>query len=117
MIHETLCSFGCDRKGNVAIILALSRPGRLLDRHGAGLFQRHRKTVAAQRRYRRRRARRSDAINDDAVERGSASAATNIFNAEASAMSGVSNTNPTVTITSSNGGLTGRRLSATAPRR
>ena len=24
MIHETLRSFGCDRKGNVAIILALS---------------------------------------------------------------------------------------------
>ena len=73
MIHETLCSFGCDRKGNVAIIFALSLvPAVFLIGMALDFSSAIAKTVAAQRRYRRCRARRSDAINDDAVERGSA---------------------------------------------
>ena len=107
MIHETLCSFGCDRKGNVAIILALSLVpaafliGMALD-YSSAIQKRSQLNAATD-------AAALAAVTPSMMTQSNAAAqtaATNIFNAEASAMSGVSNTNPTVTITSSNGGLT-----------
>ena len=107
MIHETLCSFGCDRKGNVAIILALCLVpavfliGMALD-YSSAIQRRSQLNAATD-------AAALAAVTPSMMTQSNAAAqtaATNIFNAEASAMSGVSNTNPTVTITSSNGGLT-----------
>jgi Flp pilus assembly protein TadG len=107
MIHETLCSFGCDRKGNVAIILALSLVpavfliGMALD-YSSAIERRSQLNAATD-------AAALAAVTPSMMMQSNAAAqtaATNIFNAEASAISGVSNTNPTVTITSSNGGLT-----------
>ncbi len=107
MIHETLRSFGCDRKGNVAIILALSLVpavfliGMALD-YSSAIQRRSQLNAAAD-------AAALAAVTPSMMTQSDAAAqtaATNIFNAEASAMNGVSNTSPTVTITSSNGGLT-----------
>ena len=107
MIYETLRSFGCDRKGNAAIILALSLVpavfliGMALD-YSSAIQRRSQLNAAAD-------AAALAAVTPSMMTQSDAAAqtaATNIFNAEASAMNGVSNTSPTVTITSSNGGLT-----------
>ncbi|MGP0082288.1 MAG: TadE/TadG family type IV pilus assembly protein, partial [Steroidobacteraceae bacterium] len=107
MIPETLRSYGRDRKGNVAIIFALSLIpavfliGMALDFTSA-MHRRSQLDAAAD-------AGALAAVTPSMMMQSDAAAltaATNIFNAEASAMSGVSNTTPTVTITPSNGGLT-----------
>ena len=107
MIPETLRSYGRDRKGNVAIIFALSLipavflVGMALDFSSA--MQRRSQLDAAADAGALAAVTPSMMMQSDAA---ALTAATNIFNAEASAMSGVSNTTPTVTITPSNGGLT-----------
>ncbi len=107
MIPETLRSYGRDRKGNVAIIFALSLIpavfliGMALDFSSA--MQRRSQLDAAADAGALAAVTPSMMMQSDAA---ALTAATNIFNAEASAMSGVSNTTPTVTITPSNGGLT-----------
>ena len=107
MISETLRSYGRDRKGNVAIIFALSLIpavfliGMALDFSSA--MQRRSQLDAAADAGALAAVTPSMMMQSDAA---ALTAATNIFNAEASAMSGVSNTTPTVTITPSNGGLT-----------
>ena len=107
MISETLRSYGRDRKGNVAIIFALSLipavflVGMALDFSSA--MQRRSQLDAAADAGALAAVTPSMMMQSDAA---ALTAATNIFNAEASAMSGVSNTTPTVTITPSNGGLT-----------
>ncbi len=107
MIPETLRSYGRDRKGNVAIIFALSLipavflVGMALDFYRA--MQRRSQLDAAADAGALAAVTPSMMMQSDAA---ALTAATNIFNAEASAMSGVSNTTPTVTITPSNGGLT-----------
>ena len=107
MIPERLRSYGRDRKGNVAIIFALSLIpavfliGMALDFSSA--MQRRSQLDAAADAGALAAVTPSMMMQSDAA---ALTAATNIFNAEASAMSGVSNTTPTVTITPSNGGLT-----------
>ena len=107
MAHETLRSFGCDRKGNVAIIFALCLVpgvflvGMALD-YSSAMQRRSQLNAAAD-------AAALAAVTPSMMTQSNAAAqtaATNIFNAEVSALSGVSNTSPTVTITSSNGDLT-----------
>jgi Flp pilus assembly protein TadG len=107
MIHETLRSYGRDRKGNVAIIFALSLVpavfliGMALD-FSSAMQRRSQLNAAAD-------AAALAAVTPSMMTQSNAAAqtaGTNIFNAEASAMSGVSNTSPTVTVTSSNGDLT-----------
>ncbi|MGO8975260.1 MAG: TadE/TadG family type IV pilus assembly protein [Steroidobacteraceae bacterium] len=107
MIPETLRLYGRDRKGNVAIIFALSLIpavfliGMALD-FSSSMQRRSQLDAAAD-------AGALAAVTPSMMMQSDAAAltaATNIFNAEASAMSGVSNTTPTVTITPSNGGLT-----------
>jgi Flp pilus assembly protein TadG len=107
MIPETLRAYGHDRKGNVAIIFALSLIpavfliGMALD-FSSAMQRRSQLNAAAD-------AAALAAVTPSMMTQSNAAAqtaATNIFNAEASAMSGVSNTSPTVTITSSIGDLT-----------
>ncbi len=107
MIPETLRLYGRDRKGNVAIIFALSLIpavfliGMALD-FSSAMQKRSQLNAAAD-------AAALAAVTPSMMTQSDAAAqtaATNIFNAEASVMSGVSNTSPTVTIMSGNGGLT-----------
>ena len=107
MISETLRLYGRDRKGNVAIIFALSLIpavfliGMALD-FSSAMQKRSQLNAAAD-------AAALAAVTPSMMTQSDAAAqtaATNIFNAEASVMSGVSNTSPTVTIMSGNGGLT-----------
>ena len=107
MISETLRLYGRDRKGNVAIIFALSLIpavfliGMALD-FSSAMRKRSQLNAAAD-------AAALAAVTPSMMTQSDAAAqtaATNIFNAEASVMSGVSNTSPTVTIMSGNGSIT-----------
>lgn len=107
MLAEVLRRLTSDRSGNVAIIFALSLIpavfliGMALD-FSSAIQRRSQLNAAAD-------AAALAAVTPSMMTQSNAAAltaATNIFNAEASAMGGVNNTTPTVTITSSNGGLT-----------
>lgn len=107
MLAEVLRRLTSNRSGNVAIIFALSLIpavfliGMALD-FSSAIQRRSQLNAAAD-------AAALAAVTPSMMTQSNAAAltaATNIFNAEASAMGGVNNTTPTVTITSSNGGLT-----------
>jgi Flp pilus assembly protein TadG len=107
MLAEMLRAFDRDRSGNVAIIFGVSLipavflAGMALD-FSSAIQRRSQLNAAAD-------AAALAAVTPSMMTQPNAAAqtaASNIFNAEASATTGVSNSSPTVTITSSNGGLT-----------
>ena len=107
MFADLLRRFSGDRRGNVAIIFGLSLipaiflTGMALD-FSSAIQRRSRLAAAAD-------AAALAAVTPAMMTQSSTAAntaATNIFDAEASATGGATNTTPTVTITSSNGGLT-----------
>jgi len=107
MFADLLRRFSGDRRGNVAVIFGLSLipaiflTGMALD-FSSAIQRRSRLAAAAD-------AAALAAVTPAMMTQSSTAAntaATNIFDAEASATGGATNTTPTVTITSSNGGLT-----------